>query len=110
VEGYVESAAAGLLAAINAARLRQGEPCVVPPVTTALGSLLHYVTDRRRRDFQPMNANYGIVPPLETRERGQEKRLRLAARAGEDLERWIGDHRIGLSQPASEPSALEIGG
>ena len=69
VEGYVESAAAGLLAAINVARLVHDQSCVVPPpATTALGSLLHYITDRRRRrDFQPMNANYGLFPPLATR-------------------------------------------
>jgi methylenetetrahydrofolate--tRNA-(uracil-5-)-methyltransferase len=89
VEGYVESAAAGLLAAINASRLVGGASCVVPPSTTALGSLIRYVTDRRRRDFQPMNANYGLFPALAGRERGTEKRRRLAARAGSDLEAWI---------------------
>ena len=67
VEGYVESAAAGLLAAINVARLRAGAPCLVPPATTALGALTHYITDRRRRDFQPMNANYGLFPPIASR-------------------------------------------
>ncbi len=89
VEGYVESAAAGLLAAINAARLIRGLPCVVPPPTTSLGSLLAYVTDRRRRDFQPMNANYGLFPPLATRERGRDKRRALAARAARELEAWM---------------------
>ncbi len=89
VEGYVESAAAGLLAAINAARLLRSAPCVVPPPTTALGSLLHYVTDPDRRDFQPMNANYGLFPPIVCRERGREKRRRLATRARSELEAWI---------------------
>jgi methylenetetrahydrofolate--tRNA-(uracil-5-)-methyltransferase len=50
------------------------------------------VTDRR--DFQPMNANYGLFPPLETRERGHEKRLKLAARAARDLNRWIEEHGV----------------
>ena len=100
VEGYVESAAAGLLAAINVARLRDGAACVVPPATTALGSLLHYVTDARRRDFQPMNANYGLFPPITTRERGRDKRRVLAARAQRDLDAWIAAHAI-EPQPTS---------
>jgi methylenetetrahydrofolate--tRNA-(uracil-5-)-methyltransferase len=94
VEGYVESAAAGLLAAINAARRLHSLPCVVPPATTALGSLLHYVTDSRRRDFQPMNANYGLFPQIECRERGAEKRRRLAARAWSELEAWIATYAL----------------
>ncbi len=88
VEGYVESAAAGLLAGINAARLVAGAPLVTPPATTALGSLLVYVTQRGRKDFQPMNANYGLFPPLGGRWRGREKKLKLAERALGDFERW----------------------
>jgi methylenetetrahydrofolate--tRNA-(uracil-5-)-methyltransferase len=94
VEGYVESAAAGLLAAINASRLLEGISCVIPPATTALGSLLQYITDRQRREFQPMNANYGLFPPLGTRERGRDKRQHLAARAADDLRTWIAAHGI----------------
>ena len=94
VEGYVESAAAGLLAAINVARVVHDQPCVVPPATTALGSLVHYITDVRRRDFQPMNANYGLFPPLATRERGRDKRRVLAARAARDLQAWIAEQAI----------------
>jgi methylenetetrahydrofolate--tRNA-(uracil-5-)-methyltransferase len=87
VEGYVESAAAGLLAALNAANLVSGRPLVVPPPVTALGSLIAYITDQGRRDFQPMNANYGLMPELETRLRGKQKKqknqkkLDMAARA-----------------------------
>jgi methylenetetrahydrofolate--tRNA-(uracil-5-)-methyltransferase len=99
VEGYVESAAAGLLAAINVSRLAQRLPCVVPPATTALGSLLHYITDRRRSAFQPMNANFGLFPPLVTRERGREKRQQLAARAARDLQRWVTEHGVEPSMP-----------
>ena len=88
VEGYVESAAAGLLAGINAARLLAGTPLVIPPATTALGSLLAYVTQRGRRQFQPMNANYGLFPPLGGRWRGREKKLKLAERALADFDRW----------------------
>ena len=103
VEGYVESAATGLLAGLNIARMLAGEPCVVPPPTTALGALLAYVTDPRRKDFQPMNANYGLFPPLPGRERGREKRERLARRALHDLEEWIARH--GLA-PATDISPI----
>jgi len=91
VEGYVESAAAGLLAGINAARLLGGAPLVVPPATCAYGSLLAYVTQPARRDFQPMNANYGLFPPLPGRRRGREKKLALADRALADFDAWRAD-------------------
>ncbi|MBI3786166.1 MAG: methylenetetrahydrofolate--tRNA-(uracil(54)-C(5))-methyltransferase (FADH(2)-oxidizing) TrmFO, partial [Deltaproteobacteria bacterium] len=94
VEGYVESAATGLLAAINVSRLLEARPCVTPPPTSALGSLLTYVADPQRHDFQPMNANYGLFPPMEGREKGREKRQRLARRALEDFDGWIVDHEI----------------
>ena len=61
---------------------------MTPPATTALGSLLAYVTQRGRRDFQPMNANYGLFPPLAGRWRGREKKLKFAERALADFDRW----------------------
>src|SRR5262249_6694637 len=88
VEGYLESAAAGLLAGMNAARLRQGEPLLIAPLTTALGSLLAYVTHEERRDFQPMNVNYGLFPSLPRHLRGREKKTALAERALLDLAAW----------------------
>jgi len=88
VEGYVESAATGILAGMNAARLMGGLVPLVPPPTTALGSLLAYVTHPTRREFQPMNANYGLFPPLAEPLRGREKKLALATRALADLARW----------------------
>ena len=103
VEGYVESAAAGLLAGINAARLVAGAPLVTPPATTALGSLLAYVTQRGRKDFQPMNANYGLFPPLPGRARGRDKKIKLAERALAEFDRWAvaaGE----LTTPAGRPS------
>jgi methylenetetrahydrofolate--tRNA-(uracil-5-)-methyltransferase len=100
VEGYVESAAAGLLAGINAARLLQGVPLVSPPATTALGSLLAYVTQRGRREFQPMNANYGLFPPLGGRWRGREKKLKLAERALADFDRWALAQDLMVAPPA----------
>ncbi len=87
VEGYLESAAAGYLAGLNAARLAVGRSAIVPPATTTLGALVRYVSEEGRSDFQPMNANYGLFPPLPgKRLKGREKRLALAARALEDLD------------------------
>jgi methylenetetrahydrofolate--tRNA-(uracil-5-)-methyltransferase len=91
VEGYVESAAMGILAGLNAVRLARGEPMAVPPPTTALGSLIAYVTERGRKAFQPMNANYGLFPPLARPLRGAAKKAALADRGLGDLRRWQGD-------------------
>src|SRR5207244_10312282 len=87
-EGYIESAATGLLAGLNAGRLLAGEGPVTPPRTTALGSLLAYVTQRGKKTFQPMNANYGLFPPLARALRGRDKKLAMAERALADLMRW----------------------
>jgi methylenetetrahydrofolate--tRNA-(uracil-5-)-methyltransferase len=88
VEGYVESAATGLLAGMNVARLVRGEPPLSPPRTTALGSLLAYITQRGKKAFQPMNANYGLFPPLGRALRGRDKKVALAERALGELARW----------------------
>jgi methylenetetrahydrofolate--tRNA-(uracil-5-)-methyltransferase len=89
VEGYVESAATGLLAGLNAARRSAGQPLVEPPPTTALGSLVAYVTDGTRKEFQPMNANYGLFPGIDGSWRGREKRAALGRRASADLTSWV---------------------
>ena len=90
VEGYIESAASGILAGINAARLVMGLPLIVPPATTTMGSLIRYVTGANPRNFQPMNANFGLLPPLEVRIRNRlERNLKLAERALSDLDRWL---------------------
>jgi len=91
VEGYVESAATGYNAGINAARLAaRGMDAVIepPPATTAHGALIHYITSAESRNFQPMNVNYGLFPPLEGKIRKSERRQRLAQRALDDLETW----------------------
>lgn len=88
VEGYLESAAAGLLAGLNAGRLVTGAPLLVAPPTTALGSMIAYITNDERRDFQPMNTNYGLFPPLPGRRHGREKKAALADRALQDLATW----------------------
>jgi methylenetetrahydrofolate--tRNA-(uracil-5-)-methyltransferase len=94
VEGYVESAATGLLAGLNVVRLLRHEPPLSPPRTTALGSLLGYVTQRGKKGFQPMNANYGLFPPLARPLRGRDKKLALADRALADLARWRESTRL----------------
>ncbi len=102
VEGYVESAATGMLAGLNCGRLLAGETPMVPPRTTALGSLLGYVTQRGKRDFQPMNANYGLFPPFASGLRGREKKLALARRALQDLDEWL--RTVGLSECGRQSS------
>jgi methylenetetrahydrofolate--tRNA-(uracil-5-)-methyltransferase len=89
VEGYVESTAMGFLAGVNAARMAQKESLIIPPRTTAVGSLVHYITDPRVKEFQPMNVNFGLLPPLEGRFRGRDKKRALSERALQDLENFI---------------------
>jgi len=89
VEGYIESAAVGMLAGINAARLISELPLLVPPTTTALGALLRYITDPERKRFQPMNVNFGLLPPLSVRLRGKAKKEMHSQRALGDLAEWL---------------------
>lgn len=79
VEGYVESAASGLIAGINAAHLALGRDPVVFPEETAMGSLARYITTADPKHFQPMNANFGLFPPLPKRIRSREERNRQFA-------------------------------
>jgi len=89
VEGYLESAAMGLLAGINALRVVGGMDPVVPPSTTAIGALVHYITHSQASPFQPMNINFGLFSPLAGKARGREKRRLLAKRALNEMEKWI---------------------
>ena len=90
VEGYVESAATGILAGRNAARHLQGQPLLTLPDTTMLGALASYVAHYDGKDFQPMNANWGIVPPLPERVRDKkEKNTLLAERGLSALDAWM---------------------
>jgi methylenetetrahydrofolate--tRNA-(uracil-5-)-methyltransferase len=130
-EGYVESAAIGLLAGRFAVAERRGEAFDVPPPTTAHGALLAHITgghvetiDAGPRSFQPMNVNFGLFPPLAhspsrgadgARLRGTEKtmakRRALTARALEDLDRWnrgmpVTPEATAALVPAGEPAGL----
>jgi methylenetetrahydrofolate--tRNA-(uracil-5-)-methyltransferase len=90
VEGYVESAASGLLAGINAARLALGRDPVALPRTTALGALAYYVSHAEATHYQPTNITFGIMPPLEHAPRRKPARKEaLSARALSDLAPWL---------------------
>lgn len=86
VEGYVESAAAGLVAGMNAGRLAKGLAPVELPHTTAIGSLAYYITHTESKYFQPMNATFGLLPELPVRVKDKKERaLKYAERALADL-------------------------
>jgi len=89
VEGYVESAASGIVAGRNASRLVRGLAPLVPPRTTAIGALGHYVSHADARDYQPSNITFGIIEPLASPPRSrQERALAMSARALDALEAW----------------------
>ena len=89
VEGYLESAAIGLLAGMNAAALLRNEPIVPPPATTALGALNRYIVEADPKNFQPMNINFGLFPPLEKRVPRKDRKRHVLDRAQRDLKPWI---------------------
>jgi methylenetetrahydrofolate--tRNA-(uracil-5-)-methyltransferase len=91
VEGYVESAAIGLLAGRFAAAEARNQRIAPPPPTTALGALLAHITKGADAEtFQPMNVNFGLFPPLETDARGRDRKKLMAHRALADLDLWLG--------------------
>jgi len=95
VEGYVESAAMGLLAGLNAARLAVGKEPLVFPTTSAMGALANYVTTAMPDSFQPMNITFGLMPPLHNGPRGKrERHLVMAERALADLARFCRDSKV----------------
>ncbi len=123
VEGYVESAAIGLLAGRFAAAERLGRPITAPPATTALGALIGHITGghlsvddetgdgARARSFQPMNINYGLLPDidgpvegadgkrLKGKDKGRAKKRAMSVRALADFDRWLAVH---AAQAAAE--------
>jgi len=92
VEGYVESAASGLLAGLNASAIARDEPTSAPPRTTAIGALAYYVSHAEPRGYQPSNITFGIMEPLAPAPRSRDKRthkLAIAERAFADVQRWV---------------------
>ena len=94
VEGYVGNAGTGLVAGINAARFLQGQHPVILPPTTMLGALCHYVTHSGLKDFQPMKANFGILPALPPRPGKEERGRHYSERALTALRRFAREHGL----------------
>ncbi len=97
VEGYVESAAIGLLAGRFAAAELRGQTVVPPPPTTAFGALLNHITGGAdAKTFQPMNVNFGLFPDLAPQEKakGRDRKKAMAHRALRDLDHWLGTARL----------------
>lgn len=92
-EGYLEAAAAGLVAALDIIAARAGTPCPVLPVETALGSLLGYATDPATVRYQPMHVNFGLLPPATVAARGKRARhAAIAERATRAIEAFATEH------------------
>ncbi|WP_338753988.1 FADH(2)-oxidizing methylenetetrahydrofolate--tRNA-(uracil(54)-C(5))-methyltransferase TrmFO [Bacillus sp. FJAT-52991] len=90
VEGYVESAASGLMAGMNAARLAKGEDPLIAPPETAIGSMARYITTANEKNFQPMNANFGLFPELPVKIRNKKERYEAhATRALEKIQTFV---------------------
>lgn len=106
VEGYVGNAGSGLLAGINAARLLQGQHPVILPPQTMMGALAHYITHAAPKDFQPMKANFGILPPPESRMGKQERYAYYTRRALTALRRFTREYDIGFDREAAEAEVV----
>jgi len=90
VEGYVESAAMGLITGLFAANERLGKAVTPPPFTTAFGALINHITGGAdAKSFQPMNVNFGLFPPLAERTKKKERKPAMSKRALEDLAIWM---------------------
>ena len=90
VEGYMESAASGIMAGINAVRFAETKPTVTLPKTTMIGALSGYISDETVKNFQPMGANFGVLPPIEPKIRDKKERYaKIAERAVNALREMI---------------------
>jgi len=104
VEGYTESIASGLVAALNLHRILTGEDPSIPPPVTMLGGLYRYLSEANPETFQPMNANFGLLDPLPVRTRGRRaRRIAHSSRALESMRDWC--LSIGL-EPADLPARI----
>ena len=95
VEGYMGNIATGMLAGINAARLLSDKELLILPIDTMLGALIHYITQASLSDFQPMKANFGILPPLDNPTRNKRARAQeYSNRALTSLDTWLTENEI----------------
>jgi len=107
VEGYVESAASGLLAGLNAAALATGRPTSSPPRTTAIGALAYYVSHADPAHYEPSNITFGIMAPLDRGPKGkQARKMALSERALADLETWRSGQERGVERTVSALSEI----
>lgn len=88
VEGYIESAASGIVAAINVLKRLSNKELVTLPLTTQLGSLLHYISTANSKNFQPMNSNYGIMPNID------KDKMIVYEKSMEELRQWMKENKI----------------
>ena len=114
VEGYAESAAVGLVAALSMLARLDGRPFTPPPRTTMIGALLAYLREADPATFQPMNSNFGLLPPLAPvaadgsgprrgRQGRGERREALVTRARAALADWAAEHPLGARAPVTVP-------
>ncbi len=89
VEGYVESIGSGLIAGINAAKLARGMQTITFPQETTLGAQAHYLANADGDNFQPMNVNFGLLPPITTQHHKKERRARFATRSLDSLRQLL---------------------
>jgi len=104
VEGYSESAASGILCGINAARLATGGETLELPPTSVLGSLFHYISHSEKKNYQPTNVSFGLLPAVPKSKGMRKKRDRCLARSAkalESLDAWIAEHREGIALEAA---------
>jgi methylenetetrahydrofolate--tRNA-(uracil-5-)-methyltransferase len=107
-EGYVESAAVGLMAGIMSAHELAGRDFTPPPVTTAFGALLSHITgDAEADSYQPMNINFGLFPPTESKVHKKERKAFYTNRARADLSRWLSEQQLNTGNLASQPVLAE---
>lgn len=89
VEGYVESVGSGFIAGVNAARIAYGNDELVFPIASALGSQANYIANANPKDFQPMNANFGFFPVVESKHSKKDRKQMLAKRSLDSLKEWM---------------------
>lgn len=90
VEGYMESASSGIMAGINMARYLKGKEALVLPETSMIGALQRYISDESVKNFQPMGANFGVLPPIEPKIRDKQQRYAaLSSRGLEDMREYL---------------------
>lgn len=95
VEGYVESAQSGMVAGINMARMLEGKEKIVFPNETVMGSLANYITNASKENFQPMKANFGILPEFPVRIKKKERKAAYATRALDIMRKFVDENKLG---------------